>query len=604
MHFNLKKLFFLIVLLFVSWEVVYSQELAETNPFHDLMVNKSKQLSQGKIGFVETKTIRGLNESVIISYTLIFSTNYSEENEKININLFNELDSIIYIVNGTGSYIISYKDKQVIIDNPDKVLSTILPTHAFLSFYLGQIEKKLLSSNNFTKRQKEFSISIHLTDKKLFADYPDVRIIKKNKANAILCNEEYKFRTKDSLLTRHISKIAHPNWYAKGSPEQTAIVLHYALINNREDYGQSYFYSYRNYIEDDFRIIDKRTGKVSDLIKDSISRADILATIVQLEEKQSTFQLQLEKLESVLIPMIAQIEEDRDEIERNKLQRKDANGEDNNMPQLFDEIQTALININDSGSFRNVDLVKAEREQIINAINQLRIQIDEQLEVIKQEKELWNKLLLEEQEISSVNNTPQLAVVEVNEVIETAENIHSVEIKEQEETTIVNTLQLAVNEVNEVIETTEDIHNVEIKEEEKTTLENTSQLAVVEVNEVIETTKDIHSAEIKDTIEVKKDELAKTEVKQPLSTISNNSTVKKTDQIIQLGYYYIVLGCFSQSTNATRFLETIKKKHANAMDLGVSNKTGLYMIGIGPYKTREEANIVIKKGVEGWILTK
>jgi hypothetical protein len=54
------------------------------------------------------------------------------------------------------------------------------------------------------------------------------------------------------------------------------------------------------------------------------------------------------------------------------------------------------------------------------------------------------------------------------------------------------------------------------------------------------------------------------------------------------GNYLIIAGCFRFSENAQNFVRTMSQKNANVSVVG-KNPQGLYMIGYGNYKTREEA---------------
>jgi len=518
-HFSSKILFFLILLLSISWNLAYPQVSTENNLSYGSLVDKSKHLFQGKIDYIETKKIKGLNKPIVTSYTLTFYKNLSEENRKINIHLFNEQDFILYISNETGSYTINYKDKQVVIDNPDKLLSILMPTQAFFSFYGAEIGKNLLFLSGFKEIIKEYSTSVYFTEQKLYADYPNIQKKKENKTNNILYAEEYEFRTKDTLLTKHISKIVNPNRYAKGTPIKTETKLLSVILDDSEDFYKSYHYDYKTYIEDDFQVVDRRNvfvEKKSDnatKIKVSTDK-DIELTISQLEKKQKIFQSQLEKLENELIPLLVQAKNSQNGSVL------DGKAGDSDMPQLLSEIQQAFLAINDSTAFRDASRLKTERQQIINAVNQLKLQIEEQLAVIERAKQQWGDNQNKKQEKQTANIQQQTA-------------------------------------------------------------QKTNNLDPVEKNT-----------------------LPKTEIKQQIQESVQLLERKSVEQIIEPGNYYLVLGCFSEQANAVRLIEAKKKEYTNTMYLGIGTKSGLYMVGLGPYKTREEASALIKKGINGWILTK
>ena len=65
--------------------------------------------------------------------------------------------------------------------------------------------------------------------------------------------------------------------------------------------------------------------------------------------------------------------------------------------------------------------------------------------------------------------------------------------------------------------------------------------------------------------------------------------------------YFIVLGCFMGLNNAEVFLAEGKEHHTNLLHLGMT-PSGLYMVGIGPYKTEDEVKMLLENGTKGWIL--
>jgi len=698
MRFISKKIFFFILLLSVSCNYAYSQILTENHSFQKILTAKSERFSQGRIEYTETQTINGLNKPITTSYVLLFSKNLSAEVGEFNINLFNEQDSILYIVNESGSYTINYKDKQLVIDNPDKFLSA-MSTQMFFSFYGAQVKKKMLMSRDFKEITKDHTTKICFTEEKLYTDYPDIRKKKKSKVNNILCAEEYEFRIKDTLLTKHVSQVIHPNLYVKGSPTRTETTLLYASLDNSRDYETPNLYDYTFYITDDFEIIDRRTTSVTRERFDFKDRnpkteKDIALLIAQLEEKQRLFQSQLEKLEQELIPLLLELASKDGVLSDSNFPESGA--EEPDMEQLLSDIQQSFLNSNDSNALNNVDIQRFERQQILNALNQLRMQIQEQLAIIEDEKKLWSeRLLSEQQETSSyiahreetppaiekeerlssenpVNEQQETSTLlvhqeEIQPVIEVEEELlNENPVNEQEDTTTLlsqqeetqpmvepviepeeipsnensiieqqNTQTLLVHqeETQPVIELKENQLNenpiseeqdssdfVYLQEEIQSVDETRNNLlnenSIIEQKEEVQPVVEPEEKPQIDTLQQITKEIDKTlatqekpkptvtETKQASQTTTKLPEGKTSDQIIQAGYYYIVLGCFKEQANAIRFLSLQKKTHANAMDLGISKKTGLFMVGIGPYKTREEANALIRKGIEGWIITK
>ena len=532
MQYISKKLLFFILLLSCVCKLTHAQVSSENNPFSGTLVDKSKQLLHGKIDYTEMKKIKGLNKPVITTYTLTFSKNLSNENQEFNIHLFNEQDFILYLVNETGSYTINFKDRQVVIDHPDKLLSVFVPMQAFFSFYGAELGKNLLLSGDYKEMVKEVSTNIYFTEEKIFTDYLNIQKKNKNNSNNILYKEEYEFRTKDSLLTKHISKIVNPNLYAKGTPTKTETILLSVALENDEDYDKSYHYDYRIYVEDDFQVIDRRiviaeqktdkTKKVkTNTIESNVNEGNAII-IAQLDEKQKIFQLQLDKLENELIPLFLQAENPKDSISDINQLANIAEIEKIEKSLPWGGTQQPFLNVNDS-TLDDVTRLRIERQEILNAFYHLKVQIEEQLAIIKQEKDLLTE--------KPIDSPEQIANEEVDEIA-----------------------------LDEAI--------------------------VIEEIIIVEET------------------LPKTTAKQQTQAPVRLLEKKPADQVLKSGNYYIVLGCFREHANAVRLINTKKKEYSNVMYLGVGVKSGLYMVGLGPYETREEANNLIKKGIAGWVLTK
>ena len=70
------------------------------------------------------------------------------------------------------------------------------------------------------------------------------------------------------------------------------------------------------------------------------------------------------------------------------------------------------------------------------------------------------------------------------------------------------------------------------------------------------------------------------------------------------GNVFIVLGSFKDEKNANDFMRTLQSKHANAVDLGKGDKSGLWMIGIGPYELPKAQKVLKENKLNGWILKK
>ena len=67
--------------------------------------------------------------------------------------------------------------------------------------------------------------------------------------------------------------------------------------------------------------------------------------------------------------------------------------------------------------------------------------------------------------------------------------------------------------------------------------------------------------------------------------------------------YYVIIGSFQSETNAQKFVNQKQKEYPNVVNLGKGQRSGLYMIGIGPY-TKADAEIHIQNGKSGWWMWK
>ena len=79
---------------------------------------------------------------------------------------------------------------------------------------------------------------------------------------------------------------------------------------------------------------------------------------------------------------------------------------------------------------------------------------------------------------------------------------------------------------------------------------------------------------------------------------------KKEENIVKTGNFYIIIGSFQQETNAENFLIAKQKEYNNVLNLGKGQNSELYMVGLGPYNTKEEAENQIRNGKAGWWIYK
>ncbi len=77
-----------------------------------------------------------------------------------------------------------------------------------------------------------------------------------------------------------------------------------------------------------------------------------------------------------------------------------------------------------------------------------------------------------------------------------------------------------------------------------------------------------------------------------------------TNTVAASGNTYIVLGSFKSEENAKTFLQQKQNEYPNALQLGQGNKSGLWMVGIGPYEKEEAQRFLKENKINGWILRK
>jgi nucleoid DNA-binding protein len=87
------------------------------------------------------------------------------------------------------------------------------------------------------------------------------------------------------------------------------------------------------------------------------------------------------------------------------------------------------------------------------------------------------------------------------------------------------------------------------------------------------------------------------------------STKEETPPLIKekstaKGNVFIVLGSFKDEKNANDFMRTLQSKHDNVVDLGKGEKSGIWMIGLGPYELPEAQKVLKENKLNGWILKK
>jgi len=80
--------------------------------------------------------------------------------------------------------------------------------------------------------------------------------------------------------------------------------------------------------------------------------------------------------------------------------------------------------------------------------------------------------------------------------------------------------------------------------------------------------------------------------------------ITKEAAIVQTVGYYVIIGSFGQEKNAQNFLNQKQNEYPNIVNLGKGQSSGLYLIGLGPYTTKEEAESKRKEIHNSWIFVK
>ncbi len=104
--------------------------------------------------------------------------------------------------------------------------------------------------------------------------------------------------------------------------------------------------------------------------------------------------------------------------------------------------------------------------------------------------------------------------------------------------------------------------------------------------------------------QVSKDIIKAQELKSEPISSKKEEVVTKKAETTQMEGYYVIIGSFQESANAQAFLDKSRKEYPNVVDLGKGRNSTLFMIGIGPYKTKAEAEEQIQRGLKGWVLKK
>lgn len=70
------------------------------------------------------------------------------------------------------------------------------------------------------------------------------------------------------------------------------------------------------------------------------------------------------------------------------------------------------------------------------------------------------------------------------------------------------------------------------------------------------------------------------------------------------GNTYIILGSFKSEENAKTFFQQKLNEYPNTVQLGQGKKSGLWMVGIGPYENDEAQRFLKENKINGWIFRK
>ena len=274
-----KKTILLVIFLagFMSSSYLYGQSSIKDSPYFHTLVSKSMDMTTGKIDFVETKKIKGQKKSIATPYTLFFTkdVSYKSENKTVKFHLFNERDSILYIVNEKASYIIDYKKKEVITNERDELIYLLRKNHPLAYYYSHLAGGGLLLMGAFRSADSnDFSTKVSFTEQKIFSDIYTIKQstdgYEEQKNNRLICRDDYEFRNKDTLLFNYTTKIAYPGSYEKGTTIEIETTLLFAILDNQE-YRKDYYYDYTQYCSNSFQFYDKRNSLVKDREYDNIN---------------------------------------------------------------------------------------------------------------------------------------------------------------------------------------------------------------------------------------------------------------------------------------------------------------------------------------------
>jgi len=501
---------------------LHGQSSVRENPYYYMMVTKSMSLEKGKIDFIESKKIKGQKKPVSTHYTLIFhkDVSYKSENKKINIHLFNEQDSILYIVNDEASYIIDYKKKTVTTEEQDEVIYLLRRNYPFAYFYSNLTGSGLLLMGTFKSiALSDFSTIVSFREQKIFTDIFTIQQQKNEKqANSKLsCMEYYEFRNKDTLLISHTTKIVNPNSYETGTTVEIETKILHAILDD-QDYKKSDYYDYTLYCTNDFQFYDKRSLSV-DAEKKTISQS------TSNEKQQNMYDSpDFLKLETEMMSLYIVVQEEKFKL-------------------LAEQQEKEEINKNNS------EITPIEKHLIIQSDNTLQETASVPLEI--------EEILVEQTAIKDTN-TPVEVIVEA-----------------------IPTKKVAN------LETTK--KNVDIT---SPFIENIMEDVMVSI---------IPLEEIQPAIVMDENLTKNIIIEDVIVTLVLPETSSEEIIIQNETAYFIVLEYFKGQDNANVFFIERKEHHPNLLHLGMT-PSGLYMVGIGPYKTEEEVKTLLGTGTKGWIL--
>jgi len=123
-----------------------------------------------------------------------------------------------------------------------------------------------------------------------------------------------------------------------------------------------------------------------------------------------------------------------------------------------------------------------------------------------------------------------------------------------------------------------------------------------EIEKKVPIVEDVVTEEIDSQVETTQSEQPQEDIikeKEPKS-----EPIVKEEAIVQTGSYYVIIGSFRSEKNAQNFVNQKQNEYPNAVNLGKGQSSDLYLIGLGPYTTKEDAESKRKSGKTGWWVMK